>query len=105
VAGAGIRWRDFGAAAPEIARAGQRLLEDRPGVPGAAFLGTVGSAERTDDPSHRTQVAERMPYSDIDEHHTLYEFRIDRALWTTWPTPTAPVHHTWRLTTPPPAER
>ena len=160
MAGAGIRWRDFDAAAPEIARAGQRLLEDRPGVPGAAFLGTVGSdgrprmhpfvpaivdgrlwafvidspkrrdldrdggyaihsvlgaddesffvggiAGRTDDPSHRTQVAERMPYSDIDEHHALYEFRIDRALWTTWPAPTAPVHHTWRLTTPPPAER
>ena len=46
MAGAGIRWCDFDAAAPEIARAGQRLLEDRPGVPGAAFLGTVGSDGR-----------------------------------------------------------
>jgi hypothetical protein len=159
VAEEGITWSDFEGVAPEIAGAGRRLLEDRPSVPGAAFLGTVGSdgrprvhpfvpaivdgrlwafvidspkrrdldraggyaihsvlgaddesflvggtACRTDDPAHRTRVAERMPYTDIDEHHVLYEFRIDRALWTAWRTPTSPVHHKWRLTNPPPAK-
>lgn len=158
--GEGIRWADFDAVAPEIARAGRRLLEDRLRVPGAAFLGTVGSdgrprmhpfvpaivdgrlwafvigspkrrdldrdgcyaihsllgaddesflvggtAARVHDRSDRTQVAERMPYSDVDERHALYEFRIDRALWTVWETPTAPVHRSWRLTSRPLEER
>jgi hypothetical protein len=155
MADVGVRWGDFETAAPEIALAGRRLLEDRPGVPGAAFLATVGSdgrprihpfvpaiverrlwafvidspkqrdldrdggyaihsllgaddescfiggtAIRADDREHRTRVAERMPYSDIDARHVVYEFRIDRALWTVWHTPTSPVHRNWRLTSP-----
>ena len=41
MSGDAISWGEFEAAAPEIARAGPRLLEDRPGVAGAAFLAGV----------------------------------------------------------------
>ena len=37
-----MSWGAFEAAAPELAAAAQRLLEDGPGVPGVAFLATVG---------------------------------------------------------------
>ena len=134
----------------QLAAAGKRLLEDKPGVPGVAFLGTVGidgvprihpfipavhheglwafviespkqldldrsgrfaihsrlgpsdesfycagSARRVDTDDIRSAVAVGMPFSDIDDHHVLYEFRIVKALWTTWTTPTSPVHRTW----------
>ena len=150
-----VTWREFAAAAPEIARAGLRLLEDAPGVPGVAFLATVGADGRprvhpfvpavvggglwafvirspkqrdldrdggyaihsvlgpsdesffvsghcslVTDEAQRSAVGAQMPYSDIDDNHVLYEFRIDRALWTEWTTPTEPVHHRWRLTLP-----
>ncbi len=149
-----MSWSEFEAAAPEVARAGTRLLEDEPGVPGVAFLGTVGadgrprmhpfvpaivdgglwafvitspkqrdldrdgwysihstlgpkdesflvggSATRTDAANDRQRIAAHMPFSDIDERHVLYEFGVDRALWTEWTTPTSPVHHNWRRTT------
>ena len=34
------------AVAPDLAQAGRRLLEDAPGVPGVAFLATVGAGGR-----------------------------------------------------------
>ena len=37
-----------------------------------------------------------MPYGDIDERHVLYEFDLERALWTTWITPTRPDYRRWR---------
>ena len=150
-----VTWETLEAAAPEIARAGRRLLEDAQGVPGAAFLATVGadghprlhpfvpavsdgglwafvirSPKQVDldrnglfamhsmlgsddesffvggravlvtDHTARAKIAERMPYTSIDHGHALYEFRIDRALWTTWTTPTTPVHHRWTVTHP-----
>lgn len=150
-----VRWAEFETAAREIARAGRRLLEDSAGVPGVAFLATVGADGRprmhpfipavcdgrlwafvirspkqrdldrdgwygihstlgTDDESFfvggrafltandekRSVIAERMPYIDIDERHLLYEFLIDRAMWTTWSTPTTPVYRYWKLTPP-----
>jgi hypothetical protein len=150
-----VTWEAFAAAAPEIARAGQRLLEDAPGVPGVAFLATAGADGRprlhpfvpavvdgglwafvirspkqrdldreggyaihsvlgpedesffvggraflVADEARRSTVGGRMPFSEIDDDHLLYEFRIDRALWTEWVTPTSPVHHRWRLTPP-----
>jgi hypothetical protein len=153
--GGDMTWSEFETAASEIARSGKRLLEESPGVPGVAFLATVGadgrprmhpfvpaivngglwafvitspkerdldrdgwysihsmlgpkdesflvggSAIRIDAEADRTRIAARMPYSDIDERHLLYEFGIDRALWTVWETPTSPVHHNWRLTNP-----
>ena len=138
--------------APELARAGQHLLEDAPATPGLAFLATVGSdgrprmhpfvpalvggglwafvimspkqrdldrdgwyaihsrparddesffaagrAVRVDDEQVRAAISACMPYSDIDARHILYEFCVDRALWTTWTTPTQPVHRRWSL--------
>ncbi len=143
-------WADFEQSAPEIAAAGRRLLEDAPGIPGVAFLATVGrdstprihpfipavfdgrlwafviespkqrdldraghyaihsrlgerdesftiagTASRREDFDDRRRVADVMPYSDIDEHHVLYEFAVVRALWTTWTTPTTPAYHRW----------
>jgi hypothetical protein len=35
-------WASFAASAPDVAKAGLRLLEDEPGVPGVAFLATTG---------------------------------------------------------------
>jgi hypothetical protein len=146
----GEPWVTFARSAPELASAGQRLLEDEPGVPGVAFLGTVdidgvprihpiipavhdtglwafviespkqrdldrsgrfaihsrlgqgdesfycaGGARRVDADAVRSAIAIQMPFSDIDALHVLYEFRIVRALWTTWRTPTSPVHRAW----------
>lgn len=146
-----VPWGDFESAAPEIAKAGRRLLEDAPEVAGVAFLATVGAdarprlhpfipavidgrlwafvvvspkqrdlerdgwyaihsrlgtddesffvagwAFRADDDRTRSLVGRNMPYGGIDDRHVLYEFRIDRAVWTTWTTPTSPVHHHWR---------
>ena len=56
-----------------------------------------GHAVRVDNPTERDVVGDRMPFDDIDDSHVLYEFRVDRALWTTWITPTTPVHRHWRL--------
>lgn len=146
----GARWGELEDAAPELAAAGRRLLEDEPGTPVVAFLGTVGSdgiprihpfipavvgdelwallipspkrrdldrsrsfaihsslgaddesftcagtAERIDDRGARLEVVAAMPYTEIDDEHVLYRFRLARALWTTWSTPTTPVHRTW----------
>ena len=62
------------------------------------FVG--GHALFVTDAAQRSAVGAHMPYSDIDDNHVLYEFRIDRALWTEWTTPTEPVHHRWRVTPP-----
>ena len=41
-----------------------------------------------------------MPYDDADERHLLYEFHLERALWTTWENfqkpGMRPVHKRWR---------
>jgi hypothetical protein len=147
---AAASWRGLEVASPEIAEAARRLLEDEPGVPGVAFLGTVasggfprihpfipalldgdlwafviespkqrdldrtgrfalhsllgendesffcaGGAVRVDAADVRSQVAEAMPYSDIDDRHVLYQFQVQRALWTTWTTSTSPAHRSW----------
>jgi hypothetical protein len=59
----------------------------------------AGTACRIHDPQLRDAVLAAMPYDDADERHLLYEFRLERALWTTWEnfqTPgMRPVHHTW----------
>jgi hypothetical protein len=146
----GESWSAFAASAPDVADAGRRLLEDEPGVPGVAFLGTVGAdglprihpfvpavvvgrlwafviespkqrdldrterfaihsrlgphdesfycagiSQRVDVEDVRSTISGGMPYSDIDNRHVLYELQIARALWTTWTTPTSPVHRTW----------
>ena len=143
-------WRDIEQAAPAIALAGQRLLEDATGRPDAAFLATVnrdglprvhpfvpaivdgalyafimsspkrqdldrtgayaihsflgaedesffvsGHARRVNDEHAWATVAAHMPYDDVDEQHGLYEFGVERALWTTWTTPSSPVYRHW----------
>ena len=56
----------------------------------------AGTAMRADDDQNRLTVATSMPYTDVDERHVLYEFNIERALWTTWSTPTSPNYQSWR---------
>ncbi|MDP9335102.1 MAG: pyridoxamine 5'-phosphate oxidase [Actinomycetota bacterium] len=56
-----------------------------------------GGALRVDSPHERSEVGDHMPYNDIDDRHVLYEFRIDRASWTMWTTPTTPLHRKWKV--------
>jgi hypothetical protein len=60
----------------------------------------TGAAHRTVDPALRAVALAAMPYADADEHHLLYEFLPDGAMWTTWEKfqqpGMRPVHHVWR---------
>ncbi len=78
----------------DLDRTGSYAIHSCLGADDESFF-VSGRARRVDGDEHRSLVGEAMPYSDIDENHVLYEFRIDRALWTTWTTPTTPVHHRW----------
>jgi hypothetical protein len=60
-----------------------------------SFFAT-GAARQIGDDQARETAGGAMPYSDIDERHVLYEFTIERALWTTWSTPTSPEYRSWR---------
>ena len=80
----------------DLDRRGSYSIHSVPGADDESFF-VSGAATRVDDESLRATVASAMPYSDIDERHLLYEFLVDRALWTTWTTPTSPAHRHWRL--------
>ena len=60
----------------------------------------AGRATRVLDSDARERVLEAMPYDDADDQHLLYEFDLDRALWTTWENfqkpGMRPVHRVWR---------
>jgi hypothetical protein len=79
----GVTWDDFERAAPDIARAGRRLLEEADGRPAVAFLATVGG-------DGRPRMHPFIPAI------ACFEFGVDRVLWTTWTTPTTPQFHRWR---------
>jgi len=55
----------------------------------------AGGAHRVDADAARSAVSAAMPHSDIDKRHNPYELWVAKALWTTWTTPTSPVHRTW----------
>jgi len=78
----------------DLENGGQYAIHARLGADDEQFL-VSGVATRVDDLEARERVAESMPFDDIDEQHILYRFGIDRALWTTWATPTAPTHRSW----------
>lgn len=73
---------------------GQFAIHARLGADDEQFL-TSGFARRVDDLEARARIGASMPYDDIDADHILYRFEIDRALWTTWETPTSPIHRSW----------
>jgi hypothetical protein len=60
----------------------------------------AGHVRRQLDAASRELALAAMPYADADERHLLYEFRPERALWTTWEDfqqpGMRPVHRTWR---------
>ena len=59
-----------------------------------------GHAANVLDTDARDSVVAAMPYDDADDRHILYEFDLDRALWTTWENfqkpGMRPVHRIWR---------
>jgi hypothetical protein len=58
-----------------------------------------GRAQRQPDPGLREVALAAMLYADADERHILYEFFVERALWTTWENfqqpGMRPIHRTW----------
>lgn len=78
----------------DLDRNGQYAIHARLGPADEEFT-ISGTARRSDNPAHRTAVTAVMPYNDIDPSHILYSFDIDSAFWTTWTTPTDPVHRSW----------
>jgi hypothetical protein len=60
----------------------------------------AGRARRVHDPALRRVALAAMPYDDADARHLLYEFSLERALWTTWQNfqkpGMRPVHRVWR---------
>jgi hypothetical protein len=79
----------------DLDRNGMYAVHSILGPDDESFFAT-GTAMRVDADQARTAVGECMPYSDIDARHVLYEFNLERALWTTWITPTQPDHRRWR---------
>lgn len=63
-------------------------------------LYVAGRATRILDPGARQDALDAMPYDDADEQHLLYEFDLERALWTIWERfqqpGMRPVHRVWR---------
>lgn len=78
----------------DLDRTGSFAIHSRLGPDDESFY-CAGGARRIDAIDVRTAVAAEMPFSDIDARHILYEFIVARALWTTWTTPTSPIHRTW----------
>ena len=60
----------------------------------------AGRALRVRDPDLRQIVLAVMPYDEADERHLLYEFILERAMWTTWENfqkpGMRPIHKVWR---------
>jgi hypothetical protein len=80
-----IGWKKFTLHAPDIAGAAARLLD----LNEVAFLATVsasGDALSCDaDIEFRHAAASAMGFATgVDQHHILFEFTFDRALWTQW---------------------
>ena len=63
----------------------QYAIHTLPGKEDEEFY-VSGTADACNDESQfRNSVAEAMGFATgVDEHHILYEFSIDRALWTRW---------------------
>jgi hypothetical protein len=78
---------------------GQFAIHALPGLEDEEFF-VAGHAQRHLDPMLRAVALAAMPYADADERHLLYEFRPERALWTTWENfqqpGMRPIYRTWR---------
>ena len=79
---------------------GHYAIHALPGEEDEEFY-VAGSATRVEDAELRAAVEEAMPYDDADERHLLYEFHLERALWTTWEhfqePAMRPVHQVWHV--------
>ena len=78
---------------------GRFAIHAMPGLEDEEFF-VAGHVRREPDVASRELALAAMPYADADERHLLYEFRPERALWTTWENfqqpGMRPVHRTWR---------
>jgi hypothetical protein len=83
----------------DLDRTGTYAVHSRLGDNDESFF-VAGTAMRADDDRERSAVGSCMPYSDIDDRHVLYQFNLERALWTMWTTPTRPRYRSWRCAPP-----
>jgi hypothetical protein len=78
---------------------GRFAIHALPGPEDEQFF-AAGRAARVDDARLRAAALAAMPYDDADERHLLYEFVLERALWTTWKNfqkpGMRPIHRSWR---------
>ena len=63
----------------------QYAIHTLPGPEDEEFFISGIATSCNEDASYRNTVAEAMGFATgVDKHHILYEFNIDRALWTRW---------------------
>ncbi len=78
---------------------GHFAIHALPGAEDEQFY-AAGQAERVTDRVLEQVVLVAMPYDDADQRHLLYEFHLERVLWTTWDDfqkpGMRPVHRVWR---------
>ena len=78
---------------------GYYAIHALPGPEDEQFF-VAGRAARVHEAPLRETVLSAMPYTDADERHLLYEFALERALWTTWENfqrpGMRPIHRSWR---------
>lgn len=79
---------------------GHFAIHALPGAEDEEFY-VAGRARRVDDEGLREIVLAAMPYDEADERHLLYEFILERAMWTTWENfqkpGMRPIHRVWRV--------
>jgi hypothetical protein len=82
----GRLWAFIMASSPkrrDLDRSGEYAMHALPGAEDEQFY-VAGRAEFVEAAALRAQVLAAMPYDDADAAHLLYEFNIDRVLWTRW---------------------
>lgn len=69
----------------DLRRTGHYAIHLMPGPEDEEFSVTGEAVEITGDPDLRMRTATAMAFATgVDDHHVLFEFRIDRALHTRW---------------------
>ena len=83
---------------------GHFAIHALPGIEDEEFY-IAGKAHRVRDETMRQMVLAAMPYNEVDEQHLLYEFILERAMWTTWENfqkpGMRPIHKVWRASARP----
>jgi hypothetical protein len=82
----------------DLDRSGEYAMHALPGAEDEQFF-VAGRAALVEATALRAAVLAAMPYDDADATHLLYEFDVDRVLWTRWENfqrpGMRPVHQRW----------